>query len=231
MNRDEVIAAIDAARETGDQINLYGANLAGADLRDLDFRYANLVNVNLAGANARKVNLAVADARNVNLTGADARHANLEGAALLNAHLAGANLAGANLATAHLAGANLTGANLIAADLAAADLTAANLENAYLKAANLKDANEWGGFRLDGLPSGQVTMTPRPKGWHLEVGCWAGTIDALETLIAGDDWPEAEDDEREARRPGLVALIAVLRAHTRYHADKLAAVQNKWGSR
>ncbi|VEW13532.1 Uncharacterized protein conserved in bacteria [Brevibacterium casei] len=136
-------------------------------------------------------------------------------------HAALRDLVGADLRWADLVGANLIGANLSDADLRGADLSDANLSG----------ADRWGGLRLDGLASGQVTMVPTPNGWVLSVGCWSGTVDELEALASGDEgWPEAVGEERERRRPGLLALVPVLRAHQEYHHDKLVVVQEKWGS-
>ena len=109
----------------------------------------------------------------------------------------GANLAGANLDRANLRGANLRGANL----------DGANLFRAV-----------WDGLRIDGLPSGQVTLYPDGR---LAVGCWVGTPDTLETLIAGTDWPEAEGPEQELRRPGLQAVVELCRAHLKMNNERI----------
>ncbi len=66
---------------------------------------------------------------------------------------------------------------------------------------------------VTGLPSGNATLFPTTDGWYLKVGCWDGDVDGLEKLIAGDDWPEAQGEEREMRRPGLEALVSMCRAH------------------
>ena len=66
---------------------------------------------------------------------------------------------------------------------------------------------------VTGLPSGIVTMFPTTDGWTLTIGCWSGTVDELEAMIAGDDWPESEGDEQVLRRPGLEALVTLCRAH------------------
>lgn len=136
-----------------------------------------------------------------------------------------------DLVGADLTGADLSRANLLWADLSGADLRRADLRRADLFGANLSGADKWGGLRLDGLASGQVTMVPTPNGWVLNVGCWSGTVDELEALASGDEgWPEAVGEERERRRPGLLALVPVLRAHQEYHHDKLVVVQEKWGN-
>ena len=159
-----------------------------------------------------------------NLYGAD-----LSGANLYGANLSWANLRGANLSWANLSGANLSGANLSGADLYGANLSGANLSWANLRGANLSWANLSGALggilRIDGLPSGQVTIIPTVDGWRIKVGCWGwGTLDALRDLIAGTDWPDAEGAEQDDRRPGLAAVLAIADAHAAYHTDTLAAV-------
>lgn len=68
-------------------------------------------------------------------------------------------------------------------------------------------------LHVTGLPSGVVTMFPTTDGWTLTIGCWSGTVDELETMIQGDDWPESRGEEQALRRPGLEALVALCRAH------------------
>ena len=68
-------------------------------------------------------------------------------------------------------------------------------------------------LHVTGLPSGIVTMFPTTDGWTLTIGCWSGTVDELETMIQGDDWPESRGEEQALRRPGLEALVALCRAH------------------
>ena len=89
------------------ELNLSGANLAGAYLVEMNLPYADLTGVNLAGAD-----LLVAGLHCANLTGANLTGANLNLANLSAADLAGANLEGANLNLANLEDANLTGADL-----------------------------------------------------------------------------------------------------------------------
>ena len=150
----------------------------------------------------------------------EAPDANLRGADLRGADLRGADLRGADLWGANLWGANLWGANLWGADLWGADL----------RGADLWGANLWGGFRVDGLPSGQVTMVPTINGWHMRVGCWKGARDELRALVSKNDgWPEARGEEILKRRPGLLTMLDLADTHAEYHADKLAAVIEKWG--
>ena len=156
--------------------------------------------------------------------GCDLSHANLEGGDFRRTMFCRANLQGALLVNADLRQANLFWANL-----SGADLNGAHLNGADLFGANLSGAGKWGGLRLDGLASGQVTMVPTPNGWVLNVGCWSGTVDELEALASGDsDWPEAKGEERDRRRPTLLSLVPLLKAHQEYHHDKLVAVQKRW---
>ena len=89
--------------------NLSGADLSGADLRDVD----------ISGWTFTGTNLRDADLSGANLFGAEFEDADLGGADLTAADLRGADLSGANLTDASLRDANLSGANL--ADVTRAD--------------------------------------------------------------------------------------------------------------
>jgi len=122
----------------------------------------------------------------------------------------------------------LTEARLV--DLLGADLWGADLRGADLRGANLRGANLWGGMPIS-TPSGSGYLVPTPDGWRITIGCWHNkTLDDLRTLTTGDDWPESTGAERERRRPILAALLVMCEAHAEYHADKLAAVDEKWGA-
>ena len=193
----------DLLLEICDATNLTDADLTDADLRGADLRDADL----------RKANLWRAD-----ISGANLRDANLRGAYLRDANLLGANLRDANLLGADLRKANLRDANLWGASLRGAYLTGANFWGAF-----------WKGLQITGLPSGQIVLIPTPDGWGLRVGCWAGTIDGLRTLIAQDDgWPEAEGDEITRRRPGLQAALALIDAHIAMHPNLISELKTKW---
>ena len=156
----------------------------------------------------------VADAR------AAGRRADLGGA-----DLGRADLGGADLGRANLGGADLRRANLGRANLGGADLRRANLWGANLGRANLGGAIDAPAVvQVAGLLSGDAILMPRPDGWELRVGCWTGTPDLLEDLIAGDDgWPEARGDECARRRPGLQSLIGLCRTWITDHPDAIAA--------
>ena len=149
-------------------------------------------------------------------------------------NLCGANLRGVNLSRANLLGADLSDADLRLADLRWANLRDANLAGADLHWADLSGADLRGALGVISLgetPSGPAHMVPLPTGtWQVTVGCWSGTTTALRELIAGDDWPEAEGDEQDRRRPILTALADHADSLAAYHADWLTAAVERWGS-
>jgi len=135
-----------------------------------------------------------------------------------------ANLRGANLREADLREADLYGANLREADLRGADLREADLRGANLYGA------DWDGLRIDGLPSGQVTLAPTPQGWALRFGCWQGDVAGLRDIIDGKvPPPEARGDEIDRRRPGWIAVTALCDAHIAAHPGVIEALAAKWG--
>ena len=106
----------------------------------------SMFGADLAGINLRQVELIGADMENANLTGACLAEVLFPGARLVNACLVDADLTnaclvGANLAGANLAGANLTNANLTGANLAGANLAGAQLEGVCFFRADKTDAN------------------------------------------------------------------------------------------
>lgn len=139
--------------------------------------------------------------------------------------LAGADLSGADLYGANLSGASLTGADLHSARLHGANLTGANLTGADLRWANLSTQNR---FLSQATPSGCAVMHPTPTGWEVRVGCWTGTLDELDELIASDEWIESTPEEIQERRPYMQAWIALARAHQSLHADVIADLAARW---
>ena len=123
------------------KIDLFGADLNGANLRRAYLRGANLRRADLRGADLREAYLRVADLYGADLREAYLRGADLNGAHLRRAYLRGAKLFGAKLNGAKLNGANLNGANLNGANLNGANLNGANLEGANLYKAHLFEAN------------------------------------------------------------------------------------------
>jgi uncharacterized protein YjbI with pentapeptide repeats len=249
MTRDEVLRIVREAQGRGERPNLRGANLSEANLHGANLRGANLSEANLHGANLSGANLRWANLHGANLSGANLRWANLIWANLYGANLYGANLCGADLRGANLSEANLIWANLCGADLRGANLSEANLSEANLRGANLSEANLiwanliWANLNgargevlaIDGLPSGPVRLIPTLDGWSLRIGCWGdGTATygpaALRDLIAGTDWPEAEGDEQDRRRPGLAAVADLCDAHAAANPDLIANLAKRWGT-
>ncbi len=144
--------------------NLRDAQLQGACLNNAQLQGACLNNARLQGADLRGAQLQGANLSNAQLQGADLREAQLQGAGLvfaqlqgvdlLNARLQGADLRfaqlqGANLRFAQLQGACLNNARLQKANLRDAQLQGACLNNAQLQGADLRDAQLQGAYAND----------------------------------------------------------------------------------
>jgi hypothetical protein len=100
------------------RVNLYGANLEGADLESANLKGASLRFANLEGAVLRSANLEGAVLSVANLEGAVLSVANLEGADLEDAKLEDTILLAANLHnTKHLVADQLVSSYLCATDL------------------------------------------------------------------------------------------------------------------
>jgi uncharacterized protein YjbI with pentapeptide repeats len=126
--------------------NLRNKNFKGANLEYAIFVNAILEGSNLEGAKLKRADLSGANMRFVNLEDADLRGADLRYVDLRNANLRYADLADSNLERISLNRANLRHANLsntygYKANLTDANLTKSNLEDAFLKDATLKSAN------------------------------------------------------------------------------------------
>ena len=122
-------------------INLAGAKLFRANLSDANLSGAYLVDINLVGSFLSGANLAGADVRGAILRGASLQGINLSGANLADTNLAGAYLNDATLVSANLKGADLWQTSLGGANLNRANLASADLRGAMASEINLKDAN------------------------------------------------------------------------------------------
>jgi Protein of unknown function (DUF2934)/Pentapeptide repeats (8 copies) len=123
------------------RLNLSGAVLKGADLKDAHLERAILKDAHLEGALLGDAHLERATLSGAHLQSADLVGAQLEWANLCDARLEGATLSGAHLEAADLVRANLKGAYLLGAHLEAANLSKAHLAWAILVAAHLEAAD------------------------------------------------------------------------------------------
>ncbi len=162
--RNEILAIAPEGSEGNDQyfwVDLEGANLNGADLRNAvlkqsnlsgvkldnamlanaDLSYSTLANASLVNADMKQSNLKGADLSYTDLSEADLKNARLEEANLYNAILVNAKLEQVNLRDTDLEGANLDGADMKNANLTRVDLHNASLRNANMESANLEDSN------------------------------------------------------------------------------------------
>lgn len=206
--------------------DLWGANLQGADLSNADLR-----GVNLRGANVRGAKMRGADLRGSNLRASDFSGVDLRDAKLHNSNLSGITLRNANLSNAGFHGVNLYGANLGNTNLQNTNLSMADLRNVNFRKSNMHESSKWGGFQLNGLPSGQMTAVPTRDGWSIQIECWEGTVEQLRQVIDGDVYPSNCDaEERDRRRVVLNAAMVLLEAHMEYYADKVEELSQKWTS-
>lgn len=107
MDRDQIVARLEAGER-----DLSGLDLAGADLSRLDLRGVNLSRADLSSADLRWAVLEGADLSSSVLRQADARWAILRGANLRQADVRRANLGWSDLTATDLLGADLDGAML-----------------------------------------------------------------------------------------------------------------------
>lgn len=163
-------------------IGLNDANLEGINLYSADLYGANLKNSHLKGAQLEMAVLTGANLENSHLEGANLKHAYMDNVLLDNAHLENANLEKAHLKgafictahlenscmiDAHLDGAHLDNAHLECAILKSADLKDTHLEGAHLEGAVLDKANLIGAYLdfsyLDGTKFDNATMPDGKK--------------------------------------------------------------------
>jgi hypothetical protein len=140
------------------EANLYGCDLAGANLRSAILFKADRSSAHLSGADLTEAELGGAILLNATLTGANLTRAGLNRAILRSANLTGAILAAANLREAELSGADLSGADLRGADLCKATLVGTNLNDADLSGARTFGISAWN-VDLTGVKQNALVIT------------------------------------------------------------------------
>ncbi|WP_369176906.1 pentapeptide repeat-containing protein [Candidatus Thiodubiliella endoseptemdiera] len=158
----------------GKTLDLGGAQLQKANLRDAQLQGACLNNARLQGACLNNAQLQGADLRGAQLQGANLSNAQLQGADLREAQLQGAGLVcaqlqGVDLLNARLQGADLRFAQLQGANLRFAQLQGACLNNARLQKANLRDAQLQGADLREAQLQGANLNNARLQGAHTNV--------------------------------------------------------------
>jgi uncharacterized protein YjbI with pentapeptide repeats len=159
-------------------VDLFEADLSGANLALAKLSGANLTRANLSGTDLTRADLTGANLSRADLTGANLTRADLSGAKLTRADLAGADLSGTKLARADLSGASLLGSKLLRSNLTGAKLASANLTRADLSEANLYEANLLGSK----LQGSNLTNT-RLTGINLDVANLSGAIGTTEEQL------------------------------------------------
>ena len=139
-------------------IDLSGANISLALLNKLDFTAVNLYRANLIGAELRRTDL----------TGARLAYANLNLVTAGEVKLVRAELTGAVMSGADLVGADLREADLSLADFSSAKLQHANLSRTNLARANLEGADLTGAITLEtNLQAAHINVdTKLPPRWR-----------------------------------------------------------------
>ena len=123
------------------QLDLSGLYLAGANLKDLYMKSANLTNVDLRDTDLKEADLTSADLRGTDLRGADLKGADLKNADLRGLDLKTVGLKGLDVRGADFRSTDLSGLDLRDMDLRGVDLRGANLKNTDLRGADLSGAN------------------------------------------------------------------------------------------
>lgn len=118
-------------------VDLSGFRLDGVNFKDANITGINLMNVDLSGYDLVGIDFSGAILSGINLSDSDLEGANLSGVKLNNAKLERTNLSKGNLSDADITGADLTQANLQYVDFTDANLSDANLTNADLLGAVL----------------------------------------------------------------------------------------------
>jgi uncharacterized protein YjbI with pentapeptide repeats len=141
--------------------NLAGIRLAGAQMRKAVFvKACRLTNANLAGADLTEVNLRETALPGANLDGTIIERADLSGANLSNAVLTHVRGTASQLIGTDLRQADLSFANFTKADLARADLRGANLTRVSVYEANLARAKFDAETRTGGMLRTRMRYLP-----------------------------------------------------------------------
>ncbi len=127
--------------ETGDELEIAGTTLVGAELAGLNLHRALLEMQDMRGANLSGADLRSAWLDGARLDGANLTRAKMSTCSASSASFVGVNFAGAFMRSAGFEEADFTGASLLAADVGGAQFTGAIFVGADLRASDLDEAN------------------------------------------------------------------------------------------
>ncbi len=172
--RENVGAALGAARVAGAAqncsgcdfggVNWAGRDMHGVDYTGVDLSRANLVGTNFAGGSFNgvdfsKANLSNASFRNARLTGCDFSGANLTGVDFRGSRLSGCQFTGAQLASTELRNVlnSCTGCDFRRANLSGVDLSNVRANGDDFSGADLRGVN-FAGAQLTGIDFGNARL-------------------------------------------------------------------------
>lgn len=136
MTATEVLKAYKQGRRNFHYVQVDGADLANANLRDASFYGASLREVDLSNSELTYIQL-----KGANLTGASLENASVNASDLIDADFSGANLNRADFTGASLNRARFTGAKLRSAHFGNAVMDEMELEGANLTGVKLSSAH------------------------------------------------------------------------------------------
>lgn len=140
----------------------------------------------------------------------------------------GANLSFEDLSDLDLSDLDLSNFSFAYADLSGANLTGANLTGTDFSNARLSGVR-WDGIVLEGLYRYRCLLIPTVDEWRTRFDYWEGTVDELQDLIDGYDWPGSEAEEVAYHLPLLQAWVDMCRVYIASHPHVIPELERIHG--